>query len=127
MRFVASSCKRDRIPADKAKDDRVSDDPVFQTVAKVGEIPEGQGRPYEVEGQPIAIFLLEGQYYAIDDICPHKGLPLHDGIVFDQSVTCMWHGWRFSLVDGKHMDGMRTCVGSYPVRVVDDAIQVSLV
>ncbi len=98
----------------------------FQTVAKVGEIPEGQGRPFEVDGQPIAVFLLEGTYYAIDDICPHQGLPLYDWIVFDKSVTCIAHGWRFSLVDGKHLDGIRTCVGTYPVRVVDGAIQVSL-
>ncbi|MHC5538496.1 Rieske (2Fe-2S) protein [Singulisphaera rosea] len=98
----------------------------YQTVARVGEIVEGRGHPAEVDGRPIAVFLESGEYYAIDDICPHKGLPLHDGIVYDKSVTCLWHGWRFSLVDGRHIGGFRTCVGSYPTRVVGDEIQVRI-
>jgi nitrite reductase (NADH) small subunit/3-phenylpropionate/trans-cinnamate dioxygenase ferredoxin subunit len=41
-------------------------------------------------------------------------------------VTCLWHGWRFSLEDGRWLDSPRTCVGTYPVRVVGDEIQVSV-
>jgi nitrite reductase (NADH) small subunit len=98
----------------------------FQAVAKIGEIPEGQGRPVEVGGRMIAVFLEDGQYYAIDDACPHQGAPLCDGIVFDKSVTCTWHGWRFSLETGRHLDGSRSRVGTYPVRVVGDEIQVAV-
>lgn len=98
----------------------------FQAVAKVGEIPEGQGRVFEVSGRLIAVFLDEGTYYAIDDACPHQGAPLSDGIVFDKSVTCTWHGWRFSLVDGRHLEGSRCRVGTYPVRVEGDEIQVAV-
>ncbi len=97
----------------------------FRTVARVGEIPEGQGRVFEVDGAMIAVFLDGGAYYAIDDACPHQGAPLSDGIVFDKSVTCTWHGWRFSLEDGRHLDGSRSRVASYPVRVVGDEIQVA--
>jgi nitrite reductase (NADH) small subunit/3-phenylpropionate/trans-cinnamate dioxygenase ferredoxin subunit len=99
---------------------------VFQTVARVGEVLEGQGRSFEVAGRMVAVFLDEGQYYAIDDACPHRGAPLCDGIVFDRSVTCTWHGWRFSLVDGRWVDNPRTRVGVYPVRVVGDEIQVAV-
>lgn len=98
----------------------------FQTVAKVGEIVEGQGRYVEVNGQPIALFLVTGRYYAIDDACPHQGAPLSDGIVFDDCVTCTWHGWRFSLQDGRHLDGSRSRVATYPVRVVGEDIQVGI-
>ena len=98
----------------------------FHTVARVGEIPESQGRVVEVEGRMIAVFLDEGKYYAIDDACPHQGAPLSDGIVFDKSVTCTWHGWRFSLVNGRHLDGSRCRVATYPVRVVADEIQVAV-
>src|SRR5262249_23109332 len=96
----------------------------FHTVARVGEIPEGQGHAFEVGGRMIAVFFEEGKYYAIDDACPHQGAPLSDGIVFDKSVTCSWHGWRFSLEDGRWLDSPRTRVGTYPVRVVGDEIQV---
>lgn len=100
----------------------------FHTVAKVGEIPEGQGLAFEVEGRMIAVFLDNGEYYAIDDCCPHQGAPLSDGIVYDKSVTCTWHGWRFSLTDGKWLDSprSRTCVRTYPVRIEGDVIQVGI-
>src|SRR5262249_9402014 len=82
----------------------------YRKVAQVGEVPEGKGRVFEVEGRMIAVFLDGGHYFAIDDTCPHAGAPLSDGIVFDRSVTCSWHGWRFSLEDGRHLDGSRSRV-----------------
>lgn len=98
----------------------------FQTVARVGEIAEGQGASFVVEDRVIAVILDEGTYYAIDDVCPHQGAPLCDGIVCDRTVTCTWHGWRFSLEDGRWIDNPRIRVGTYPVRVVGDEIQVSI-
>jgi len=98
----------------------------YHTVARVGELVEGRGQSFEVGGRVIAVFLDEGQYFAIDDACPHRGAPLCDGIVFDKSVTCTWHGWRFSLVDGRWIDSPRTRVDTYPVRVVGDEIQVAV-
>ncbi len=98
----------------------------FQAVAKVGEIPDGGGAPFEVNGRVIAVFLVNGEYFAIDDNCPHQGAPLCDGLVQSKTVTCSWHGWRFSLEDGRWLDSPRTRVGSYPVRVVGDEIQVQV-
>jgi nitrite reductase (NADH) small subunit/3-phenylpropionate/trans-cinnamate dioxygenase ferredoxin subunit len=99
----------------------------YQTVARVGDVPEGQGRAFEVDGRMIAVFLDEGQFYAIDDTCPHQGAPLSDGIVCDKSVTCTWHGWRFSLEDGRWLDSPKSHrIGAYPVRVVGDEIQVGI-
>jgi nitrite reductase (NADH) small subunit len=99
---------------------------MYHTVARVGEIGEGRGVPVEIDGRTIAVFLECGTYYAIDDTCPHKGAPLSDGIVFDRSVTCTQHGWRFSLEDGRALDSFerRARIGAYPVRVVGDLIQV---
>lgn len=103
-------------------------DATFHTVARVGEIPEGQGRSFEVDGQMIAVFLEGGQYYALEDRCPHQGAPLSDGILYDKCVTCTWHGWRFSLEDGHWMDSPKSKnrVPCYPVRVQGEEIQVSV-
>lgn len=98
----------------------------FQTVAKVGEIVEGRGFPADVDGVPIAVFLTKGSYFAVDDNCPHQGAPLCDGMVIEKSVTCSWHGWRYSLEDGKRLDASRGKINTYPVRVVGDEVQVSL-
>ena len=74
----------------------------------------------------IAVFLDEGHYYAIDDCCPHQGAPLSDGVVCKGTVMCSWHGWCFSLEDGHHLGGSSFAVGTYPVRVVGDEIQVGV-
>ncbi len=49
------------------------DEGTFVTVAKVGDIPEGQGRAFSVGKRMVAVFFHEGQYFAIDDFCPHQG------------------------------------------------------
>ncbi len=96
----------------------------YYNVAKVGEIPEGEGRPFEIDGQNIAVLLDGGTYYAIEDACPHQGAPLWDGEVGEKAVMCTWHGWRFSLEDGRYLDGPGCKVATYPVRVEGDDIQV---
>ena len=98
----------------------------YQTVARVGEIPEGQGRSFEVQGRPIAVFLDRGAYYALDDVCPHQGFPLNDGTVCDRTVTCLSHDWRFELADGSWTENPQVRVATYPVRVAGDEIQVAV-
>ncbi|GAC1338196.1 MAG: Rieske (2Fe-2S) protein [Isosphaeraceae bacterium] len=98
----------------------------FTTVARVGEIPEGEGRAFEIVDKMVAVFLVDGTYRAIDDCCPHQGAPLCDGFVDDCAVTCSWHGWRFSLEDGRHLEGTRARVEVYSVRVQGDEIQVAI-
>ena len=96
----------------------------FHTVAWVGEIPDGEGKVVKVNDKLIALFYCDGQYYAIDDVCPHMGASLAGGYVEDKVVTCPWHAWRFRLTDGAWADSPRIKIGCYPVRVVGDEIQV---
>lgn len=100
----------------------------FQTVAKVGDIPEGQGRSFPVNGTMVAIFLSEGNYYAINDFCPHMGASLADGHVEDHAVMCPWHAWRFSIRDGTWLDNSKSGIRSacYSVRLEGDDIQVAV-
>ncbi|MGE3315811.1 MAG: Rieske (2Fe-2S) protein, partial [Planctomycetaceae bacterium] len=79
----------------------------YQTVAKVGEIPEGQGRAFAVDGTMVAVFLVNGEYSAINDICPHMGASLAAGYIDGNCVMCPWHAWRFSIKDGTWLDNPR--------------------
>ena len=90
----------------------------------MGEIPEGEGRPFEVGDHFLAVFLSGGAYHAMDDSCPHQGAPLCDGSVAGGTVTCSWHGWEFRLEDGRYVDSPSIKVRTYPVRVEGDEIQV---
>lgn len=106
--------------------DTVGADSDFQTVAKVGSIPDGEGRAFPVNGRMIAVFLRDGNYYAINDCCPHMGASLASGYVDGDDVVCPWHAWKFCIKDGLWMDNPRSKVKteSFPVRVVGEEIQV---
>jgi nitrite reductase/ring-hydroxylating ferredoxin subunit len=100
----------------------------FHTVGRVGDIPEGEGKTVEVDKRLIAVFREKGQYFAIEDVCPHMGASLSGGWVEDGVVTCPWHAWRFRLADGVWADNPRgkLAVGCYAVRVVGEEIQVEV-
>ena len=96
----------------------------FTTVAKVGDIPVGRGMAYPVNDRVIAVFNDGGQYFAIDDCCPHMGASLADGELQQSVVACPWHAWRFDVRDGTWCDNRRIKIDRFELRVVDDMIQV---
>ncbi len=100
----------------------------YQTVARVGEIPEGEGRAFEVENNIVAVFLLDGQYSAINDMCPHMGASLAAGFLNPDNctVSCSWHAWRFNVKDGTWVDNPRVKTNVFEVRIVGDEIQVAI-
>jgi nitrite reductase (NADH) small subunit/3-phenylpropionate/trans-cinnamate dioxygenase ferredoxin subunit len=98
----------------------------FVTVARVGDIPKGQGATFTVGERLVAVFNEGGSYRAIDDLCPHMGFSLGAGRVEDGVVTCPWHAWRFRLCDGAWCDNPRLSVDTFEVRVVGEEIQVRL-
>ena len=97
----------------------------FVSVAKVGAIPSGEGRSFQVGERLVAVFLHNGNYFAIDDLCPHMGASLGAGYLDEEGVvTCPWHAWHFCVRDGKWADNPRLAVDTFEVRVVGDEIQV---
>jgi len=88
----------------------------------------GQGRCVIVDEKQIAVFRLrDGRVFALENICPHRGGPLSEGMVgIDQAsqleaVVCPFHSYKFALRDGRGLD-TELHVRSYPVEVRDGRI-----
>jgi len=97
----------------------------FVTVAKVGEIPEGGVKVVWLEGQAVAVFLIDGAYYAIDDVCTHDGGPLAEGTLEGAVIECPRHGARFDVRTGAVLAMPATTpVPTYAVKVDGDQIRV---
>jgi len=60
---------------------------LLKNLAKTNDVPPGQAAPFTIEGQKIALFNVEGTYYAIGDTCTHRGGPLSEG-----DVDAEFHG-----------------------------------
>lgn len=69
-------------------------------IAETKDLAAGRAAAFDVEGKRIAVFNVDGAYYAIDDTCPHADGPLSEGEVAGGKVTCPWHGAEFDLKTG---------------------------
>jgi nitrite reductase (NADH) small subunit/3-phenylpropionate/trans-cinnamate dioxygenase ferredoxin subunit len=87
-------------------------------VAQASDLAPGSGTTVAAEGRRIALFNVQGTFYAIDDTCPHRGGPLGDGQLHGAMVTCPWHGATFDVKTGAVTGPpARTSVQTFRVRV----------
>lgn len=94
-------------------------------VAPANELPAGTYRSIEVEGTEIAVFNVDGEYHAIEDVCTHDGGILTGGTVKGDEVMCPRHGARFSIRTGAALSPPAyEPVPTFPVRVEDGMVQV---
>jgi len=96
-------------------------------IAETKDLTPGQAAAFDVEGQKIALFNIEGTFYAIGDTCTHRGGPLSEGSVAGTTVTCPWHGADFDLKTGAVMrqpnpQGVR----SYRVVMEGDYVKIEI-
>lgn len=99
----------------------------YLRVARVEDVPPGTVKTFYVGEQHLAVANVDGEFYAIQDVCTHDGGPLGEGEVLDHEVECPRHGAHFDLRTGRAtafpaVMGIRT----YPVRVEDSEIRVAL-
>jgi nitrite reductase/ring-hydroxylating ferredoxin subunit len=91
----------------------------FQKVANKMDIKEGSLLGVELEGNKIALAMINGQVFAIDAVCSHQGAPLEEGTLEGFNLTCPWHYAVFDVRNGKVSD--RTVWAknqtSYPVNI----------
>lgn len=96
-------------------------------VATIDEMTDQPAKCVEVEGQKIALFDVEGEFYALSDTCTHRGGPLSEGELEGAEVVCPWHGARFDVKTGTVSGPPATTgVKSYPVRVTGGDILIEV-
>ena len=94
-------------------------------VAPAAEIGPGDYASAEVDGSFVAVFNVDGEFFAIDDVCTHDGGGLAGGDVQGYEVICPRHGARFNLRTGQALTPPAyEAVKSYSVRVVDGWVEV---
>src|SRR5205809_5123190 len=94
-------------------------------VAPADELTPGSWQTVDVDDAQIAVFNVDGEYYAIEDVCTHDGGILTGGTVEGAEVVCPRHGARFSIITGKALSPPAyEPVATLPVRVQDGIVQV---
>jgi len=98
----------------------------FRKVMSADALEPGASVSVEIEGQRIALFNVDGNVYAIDDVCPHQGGPLGEGALSGCYVTCPWHAWDFDVTTGELDGDPETQVETFDVRVEGGDILIRL-
>ena len=99
----------------------------YMKVAKTTEIEPGQARLVDVNGRSIALFNVDGQFFALDNTCTHKGGPLAEGEISGHEVTCPWHGAMFDVRTGEVVGPpAHRAVVRYGVRVTGTDVEVEV-
>ncbi|WP_024302711.1 non-heme iron oxygenase ferredoxin subunit [Pseudogulbenkiania sp. MAI-1] len=94
-------------------------------VAPADEFEPGSFRTLDVDGVPVAVFNVNGRYYAIEDLCTHEAETLSEGDILDENIICPRHGSMFSLVTGEALTPPAyEPVATFPVRVENGMVQV---
>jgi len=99
--------------------------PAFVFVAPAREIPDGGARAFRVGRYEVAIFNVDGCFYAIENSCPHQGGPLAEGWLEGSMVTCPWHGWCFDVRTGKMSLGDFAGVARFTLQLRGEDIYVA--
>jgi len=94
-------------------------------VAPLRHWSTGEWRSLDIDGTQVAVFNLDGEYYAIEDRCTHDGGTLTGGTVDGEQIVCPRHGARFSIRTGAVLaPPAYEGVATFPLRIRDGMVQV---
>ena len=93
---------------------------------KCADLEIGKSAIIEVGDKEIALFNYKGNFYAIDNTCPHRGAPLGEGRIEEGILICPNHEWRFELKSGWCPQNPELSTEVYPIKVHEEKIYVRL-
>ena len=100
--------------------------PDFIKAAVVSDVPAGAGKVVTVNGKDIALFNVDGAFFAIDNTCAHAEGPLGEGSLRGCVVECPWHGWEFDVKTGKNAADDSCAVPCFEVKVEAGSVFVKV-
>ena len=77
------------------------------------------------DGDEIAIYKVDGEFYATDNSCPHRGAPLSEGFLCGHVIECGLHGWLFDVRTGECLT-VRDTIKTYKLKIEEGLLKVEL-
>jgi nitrite reductase/ring-hydroxylating ferredoxin subunit len=100
--------------------------PTFVKVATVADLLPGKVKQITINDKMIALCNVGGKFYALDNVCLHRGGPLGEGYLDGEKLECPWHGWQFDVKTGAVTFNPREKVPTYEVRIEGGNVLVAL-
>lgn len=101
--------------------------PTMHYLCPLKEIRRKQPKRFLLpDGSDIIVVRTWRGLYAIENRCPHAGAPLHDSRVHRQKLTCLWHGYSFSLESGNCLDDNISGLRFFPLEIIQKKLYIRL-
>lgn len=102
-------------------------DAIYHAVGPAEKFGPGTVTHLEILDREIGLYQIDGEFFAIDDICTHMRARLSDGYVKDDVIECPLHFGRFDIATGKAVSApCKIDLDAYPVRVVEGIVEVGI-
>ena len=98
----------------------------FVRVGRISDFAPGAGTMVVVGGRHVALFRLGDEFFALDNLCLHRGGPICDGPINNGVVTCPWHGWSYEIRTGTMVQDPRVGLSKHLVQIYGDEVAVCL-
>jgi nitrite reductase (NADH) small subunit len=95
-------------------------------VVAASDLAPGHCAEAVVGGKPVALYNVEGTFYATSNVCIHRGGPLGQGLLEGHAVMCPWHAWTWDVRSGENTANPSLCIPTYEVRVEGGDVLVRL-
>jgi nitrite reductase/ring-hydroxylating ferredoxin subunit len=92
----------------------------------IADIPNGTRRVFEVDGLSVGVFHHEGQWYAMQNSCLHRGGPVCTGTLEGNTLTCPWHGYQYDVTSGELLLDRNAKLPTYRVELRGDQVYVHI-
>ena len=96
----------------------------FHRAMAAADLPPGQCTELIVAGRPVALYNVEGRFFATTNICLHRGGPLGQGMLSAHEVMCPWHAWTWDVRTGENTANPSLKMETYEVKVEDGVVMV---
>lgn len=108
-----------------------SDDAVIPSAAErkvvvgaINDLRSGECARFELpDGDEVAVFNVDGEYYATSNFCPHRGAALSEGVLCGHVIECGLHGWQFDVRTGECLTVTET-IKTYPLKIENGVVKV---
>ncbi len=98
----------------------------FVKAIAASEVPVGTCREVAVAGQMIAVYNVEGTFYATTNVCVHRGGPLGQGMLDGRAVMCPWHAWNWDVATGENTANPTLKIAAYEAKLEGGDVMVCL-
>ena len=91
-------------------------------VGAISDLQSGACARIELpDGDEIAVYNVDGEFYATDNSCPHRGAPLSEGVLCGHVIECGLHGWQFDVRTGECLT-VRETIKTYELKIEDGLV-----